>query len=214
MALQARHLSLKVFEDMEALASYTGFLVQKKVGQSHLKNVVSTYIKVLAFLDATERCGDAAHVDAKMAWLCNLKSQVSKLVARPSKDSVQLKEEGEHAHSSCKSAMRSPLKSACMHQLVLPGACAGQWMDAKELLEFHQKVEEESLMAYDVLKAEETPTIRDLKLAARRVQDALILGLSFAYLPPPRVTCLITTVLPDYDGPCRCVGKVAQLSTS
>jgi hypothetical protein len=100
VALQARHLSLTVFEDMDALASYTGFLVQKKVGQSHLKNVVSTYIKVLAFLDATERCGDAPHVDAKMAWLCNLKSQVSKLVARPSKDSVQLKEEGVHAHSN------------------------------------------------------------------------------------------------------------------
>jgi hypothetical protein len=84
-------------------------------------------------------------------------------------------------------------------------------MDAKELLEFHQKVEEESLMAYDLLKAEESPTIRDLKQAARRVQDALILGLSFAYLPPPRVTCLITTVLPDYDGPCRLVGQVGQM---
>lgn len=112
------------------------------------------------------------------------------------------------------SAMRSPLKSPFMHHSVLAGACAGKWMDAKELLEFHQKVEEESLMSYDVLKAEESPTIRDLKLAARRVQDALILGLSFAYLPPPRVTCLISTVLPDYDGPCRCVGKVGQLGNA
>lgn len=92
--LQGRYLSLNHFEDMGAAASYVGFLVQKEVGSSHLKNVVSCWMKVLVFLDTTGRC-TKPHAADKLAWLCNLKSQVSRLVFKPTKDTAELKAEGE-----------------------------------------------------------------------------------------------------------------------
>lgn len=75
-------------------------------------------------------------------------------------------------------------------------------MDAREMLLFASTVEEESLMEWDACKANPTVTRRELADAARGVQDATILGLCFSHLPPPRISCIISTVLPDYDGPC------------
>jgi hypothetical protein len=75
-------------------------------------------------------------------------------------------------------------------------------MDAEEMLLFSAKVEEEAIMEWDMRKLDPSTTRKQLVDAARGVQDATILGLCFAHLPPPRITCILSTVLPDYGGPC------------
>ncbi|GAB4820984.1 hypothetical protein N2152v2_008030 [Parachlorella kessleri] len=78
----------------------------------------------------------------------------------------------------------------------------GRWMEAAELLSFSERVQEDAIMEYDETKADLTRTHKSLKQAARSMADAAILAFSFGYMPPPRCSCLYTTVLPDYDGPC------------
>lgn len=93
--LQAALISMNMCEDLEAVAEYIGMLRQKKSGSNHLRNLVGALIKCLVFLSATGACVSPSEVDGKLAWLCTLKGQVSRLVDKPSKDSAQLREEGE-----------------------------------------------------------------------------------------------------------------------
>ncbi len=96
-------MSLNLCEDMDAVAEYIGMLRQKDASQPHLRNMVGSMIKGLVFLSATERCTSTG-VDEKLAWLCNLKGQVSRLVTKPSKDSSQLRDEGKsslHLQHGC-----------------------------------------------------------------------------------------------------------------
>jgi hypothetical protein len=85
---------------------------------------------------------------------------------------------------------------------VAPPSVAGRLMDAQDMLAFSVRVEEEALMLWDLCKCDPVATRKELVDAACGVQDAVILGLCFAHLPPPRISCIISTLMPDYDGPC------------
>lgn len=76
-------------------------------------------------------------------------------------------------------------------------------MQAQELLVFQERVTEEATMAWDIAKADPSCSSSARARAARKMQQAVVLNLTFGHYPPPRITCLITTVVSDYRGPCR-----------
>ena len=77
-------------------------------------------------------------------------------------------------------------------------------MQAQELLVFQERVTEEATVEWDLAKANPSCTHRERLAAARSMQQAAILNVCFGHYPPPRITCLITTVVNDYQGRCRC----------
>lgn len=67
-------------------------------------------------------------------------------------------------------------------------------MDAEELVAWGNKVAEEALFQWG--------TAQDRVKAARAMLDAAIVNLLFGHLPAPRVSCVLTTTVPSYVGPC------------
>lgn len=80
-------------------------------------------------------------------------------------------------------------------------------MQAQELLLFQERVTEEATMAWDLAKGDPTSSSITRARAARQMQQAAVLNFTFGHYPPPRITCLITTVVSDYRGPCRLVAR-------
>lgn len=67
-------------------------------------------------------------------------------------------------------------------------------MDAEELVAWGSKVVEEALFRWS--------TSGDRVAAAKDMLDATIVSMLFGHLPTPRVTCVINTTTPSYEGDC------------
>lgn len=214
--LQASYISLRLTEDLAGFSKYLGFLKQKEpVSHHHMVNTISCTIKTLAFLSSTNRAAAPALIPPKVNWLESLKKQLAGEVAQQVKDSQTLLQEGVFQAPAMQGQFAwhqvqcQSTESQLSHCPADPIATrlpprAGRWMQAHELLRFQERVTEEATMEWDTIIGDPASTHRQRATAARRMQEAAILNLLFGHYPPPRITCMITTVTTDYEGPCRC----------
>ena len=76
---------------------------------------------------------------------------------------------------------------------------AGKWMSPEELLELVDKAAAKALATWEAA----TSRNNDRRAAAQLVHDALVLNLFYGHMPPLRVSCVISIVIPSYNGSCK-----------
>ncbi len=168
------------------LAAFMSFHIAMKHGSHTMRHAISTAIKVLAWWGTKPGGHDKGLKKLREEWLPNLSHQVSLACA---------KLEGKYIIQALATFEASPCGLQIGLSVPKPHKTAADLPAARDLLSTIQQQVEVVLAAID--QQGMTATL------ARQLQDVLLACSVFGHLPPIRISCIRTLVLPDYQGACH-----------